>query len=300
MFITILQQIGFEPIEVKPHRIKYQSPFNPSEKTPSFFLFTNKKWNGEDKLKEFNFSCKSTAQGGDIYKFVQLYYNLNFSGSKRKLNELLGIDYQEPNRPTQTKPHSFSFNQELNRPKTEETIKIVKSQPLQNKALFDYINQRGISSTIAKRYLGEVYYKIENKSYFALSFLTDTGGREIRNKYFKGALGKKGISYLKPTPSNRLKLFEGFMDFLSYQELTQESILSHFIILNSASLREQALRAITANYEHIELYLDNDKAGDETTRFFINNLGESKTNDKRRFYKEYKDVNEFLVKKCTV
>ena len=296
MFINLLQTIGFQPIEIKGTRFKYFSPFNPSEKTASFFLFKNKRWDGVDQLKELNFSCKSTAKGGDIYKFVQLYYNLNFSASKRKINELLGLQSQEPNRPIRSEAPIFSFNQHRET-KKEESIKIVKSQPLQNVALLNYINERGISVEIAKQYLGEIYYKIDKKSYFALSFLNDVGGREIRNKYFKGSLGTKGTSFIKHRPSKILKVFEGFMDFLSYQRLADKSIISHYLVLNSASLREQALKQITANYEEIHLYLDNDKAGDETTQFFISNLGENRTNDKRKFYTDFKDVNEFLMSK---
>jgi len=79
---------------------------------------------------------------------------------------LLGAGHQEHNHPTPTNPKtSFSFNQQK-----EESYQIVKTQQLQNKALIDYLmKDRGLVSIDLKRYVSEIYYKIDNKSYFALS-----------------------------------------------------------------------------------------------------------------------------------
>ena len=291
MLLQILRNLGFSPTKEASNGYQYKSPFNPQERTPSFFVFRNSK-SGEYT----NFKDYSSGAGGDTYKFIMSYFHIDFKSAKNKISELIGSNVQEPSRPIQNTPPIFSFNQHRET-KKEESVKIVKSQPLQNVALLNYISERGISVEIAKQYLGEIYYKIDKKSYFALSFLNDVGGREIRNKYFKGSLGTKGTSFIKHRPSKTLKIFEGFIDFLSYQRLADKSIISHYLVLNSASLREQALKQITANYEEIHLYLDNDKAGDETTQFFINNLGENRTNDKRKFYTDFKDVNEFLMSK---
>jgi len=170
----------------------------------------------------------------------------------------------------------------------------VKTSTLKNEALIQYMDERGISKEIACKYLGEIYYKIDNKLYFALSFVNDIGGREVRNKYFKGSFGKKDISSIFPNPKDRrVKIFEGFMDFLSYLEINKKAPLSNYLILNSASLQEKGLKAIEGKFEAFELYLDNDDRGDEATEFFLNNL--SNAVDKRVHYKEYKDLNEFLL-----
>ena len=294
MLNELLQQLGHTPTQTGTTRITYKSPFNPQENTPSCFVFKNDKWDNIDPLKEFNYKDYSSGNGGDIYNFIMNYFNISFVESKKKISEILGIDYQEHNRPTPNQAPSFSFNQ----PKEQQNdnIKIIKTQSLQNKALIDYLlAERGISITIAKRYLGEIYYEINSKRYFGVSFMNDSGAYEIRNKYFKGCTGKD-ISLITPNPRDkRVKIFEGFMDFLSYLEINKNAPLSNYLILNSASMQEKGLVAIQGKFEAYELYLDNDRAGDEATHFFIGNL--DNVTDKRVHYKEYKDLNEFLLPK---
>ena len=294
MLNELLQQLGHTPTQTGTTRTTYKSPFNPQEKTPSCFVFKNKHWDGIDPLREFNYKDNSSGNGGNIFHFVMNYFNLSFMESKKKINEILGTDYQEHNRPTPNKSPSFSFNQQ--KEQQNDIIKIIKTQSLQNKALIDYLAERGISITIAERYLGEIYYEVKSKKYFAISFLNDSGGREIRSKYFKGSFGKKDISLLLLNQKDkRLKIFEGFMDFLSYLEINKNAPLSNYLVLNSVSLKERGLKAVQGKFEAYELYLDNDRAGDETTQFLVDSL--NNVTDKRVHYKEYKDLNEFLLPK---
>ncbi len=289
MLNQIFQILGHQPTATTQTRTTYRSPWNTDEKTPSCFVFPNNKWNGQDPLKEYNYKDNSSNHGGDIYHFIQNYFNISFVDAKRKIIELIGLNCQEHHRPTQKTAPSFSFNQQKEEPK------IKKVQSLQNKALTDYLRERGISKKISERYLSEIYYQIDTKSYFALSFLNDAGGREVRNKYFKGAFGKKDISLILPNPKDtRLKIFEGFMDFISYLEINKTATLSNYLVLNSASLAERALKRIQGNFEAFELYLDNDHRGDKATAFFMHNL--TNAIDKRHHYKDYKDLNEFLLK----
>jgi hypothetical protein len=292
MLNQLLQTLGHTAIAQTQTGTTYRSPWNIEEKTPSCFVFKNNHWDGIDLLREFNYKDNSSGNGGNIFHFVMNYFNISFVESKQKINEILGTE--ENNRASvdaskaQTAP-SFSFNQ----PK-EEQIKIKKVQSLQNKALTGYLKERGISQQIAEKYLSEIYYKID-KNYFAISFANDSGGREVRNKYFKGSFGKKDISTIFPNPKDkRVKIFEGFMDFLSYLEINKTAPLSNYLILNSASMQEKGLNAILGKFEAFELYLDNDQRGNEVTDFFMNNL--SNVVDKRVHYKEHKDLNEYLLK----
>ena len=288
MLNQLLISLGHQPITQTDHTTKYKSPFNPTEKTPSFFVFKNQKWNGEP-LREYNYKDYSSGNGGNIFDFVMRYFNIDFKSAKKRIEELLNGNYTNTlPQPTQTP--NFSFNQ----PKKSYEIK--KTSTLQNKALLDYLLERGISREISEKYLGEIYYRQNNKNYFAISFLNNSGGREIRNKFFKGSIGKKDITLILPNPKDRrLKIFEGFIDFLSYRQMNINAPLSNYLILNSVALKEKALRAIEGKYELYELYLDNDRAGNETTTFFMQNLNNSV--DKRVHYKEYKDLNEYHTKR---
>jgi len=301
MLNQILQTLGHTPTKTTPTRTTYRSPWNIEEKTPSFFVFKNQQWNGQDPLREFNYKDNSSGKGGNIFHFVMSYFNISFRDAERKINELLGVDYQEhsvlgknnhASALDETSKHltPFSLNQQ------KEAYKITKVQTLQNKALLGYLSERKISKKFSEKYLGEIYYQIDNKKYFALSFLNNAGGREVRNKYFKGSFGKKDISLITPNPKDRrVKIFEGFMDFLSYLTINKNAPLSNYLILNSASMQEKGLKAVQGKFEAFELYLDNDNRGDEATLFFMQNLNNA--TDKRVHYKNYKDLNDFLMKR---
>ena len=296
MLNQLLNNLGYKPTGISGSTTTYSSPFV-SEKTPSFFVFSNQRWDNVDPFKEFNYKDHSSGKGGDIYNFIMELFNLSFRDAKDTILDIVG-EHQEHHRPKPKTAPSFSLNQQ------KEAYKIVKTQCLQNKVLIDYIKGRGISKKIAERYLGEIYYKIDNKNYFALSFGNDSGGYEIRNEYFKGSFRKKDISLITPNPKDgRVKIFEGFIDFLSYLEINKNAPLSNYLILNSVSLREKGLTAVQGKFGLYQLYLDNDRSGDEATDYFMQNLKRSERFnsstispiiDMRKRYNEYKDINEYL------
>ena len=145
--------------------------------------------------------------------------------------------------------------------------------------------------------LGEIYYQRGDNNFFSIVFTNNSGGYVTRNKHPKSKinLGKADITTII-NPSKQIKIFEGFFDYLSYLEMTQNTILSDYIILNSVSHTQRALKLIQGKYGLIELYLDNDKSGDEATEKFIKNNSRCKVIDKRKHYKNFKDLNEFLLK----
>ena len=49
------------------------------------------------------------------------------------------------------------------------------------------------------------------------------------------------------------------------------------------------------NYETIELYLDNDSTGDKYSQFILEKY--ENAIDQRAFYKGFKDLNEWLMKR---
>ena len=274
--LKTLKILGFNPTKETSKNIIFKSPFNPSEKTPSFHIFPNS--SGGYSYKDY-----SSGNGGDIYNFIMKYFSLNFPDAKHKLQELTG-DYRE---------ETIKIIPKIESPE----MKIIKTSTLQHPQLIDYLcRERGISPKFHK-YLGEVHYQIGEKTYFAISFGNDSGSRELRNKYFKGSIGKKDISTFKLFPSQkRVKVFEGFMDFLSFLEFKKGMEKSDYIIMNSTSLIDKTIKAIQGKYDHVDLYLDNDKSGDEATAKIILECG-CNTEDKRVFYKGFNDLNSRLINK---
>ena len=294
MLNHILSVIGIKVESQTSRRTTYRSPFNPQEKTPSFFTFAGA--NG------VNWKDYSTGQGGDIYKFVMMYFNLSFPDAKRKIEELSGVSPNvtalDSQTVTQPGTKDFSFKQ----PKSYE---IKKVQELQNMALVNYLTDRGINKDIAiNANVREVYYSLNDKSYFALAFFNDTEGMEVRNAYFKANLINKSVTTVI-AGSKSLKVFEGFIDYLSYLQIAQNHEISDYLILNSVALIKSISSSFWGGYELLELYLDNDKAGDnavlEITQIIKSNTDRNdgvKIIDKRRHYKKYKDLNEYLLGKA--
>ncbi|HIP34099.1 MAG TPA: hypothetical protein EYG89_05190 [Bacteroidia bacterium] len=93
----------------------------------------------------------------------------------------------------------FSFHQQpINLTRSDaKSYRIIKVKSLENQALLNYLKSRCIKIEVAKKYCQEIYYEMNGKNYFAICFKNNSGGFEIRNKYFKGCLDKKEITIIK-------------------------------------------------------------------------------------------------------
>ena len=142
-------------------------------------------------------------------------------------------------------------------------------------------------------FLKEIHYQMNDKNYFGIGFKNNSGGYEIRNKYSKICLGKKDVSTIK-NGSGNVKIFEGFFDFLSFKNIENflEKEPSDYIILNSVSMIHNIKNSL-GNYENIELYFDNDEAGNRAVKMLKNEL--ENIEDCRVLYSDLKDLNEYLT-----
>lgn len=189
---------------------------------------------------------------------------------------------------------SFSFHQQtifIESVPEEKSYEIIQVSNLKNNALIEYLKSRKIDIDVAKKYCKEVYYKIENKTYFAIAFANNSGGFEIRNKYFKGSLGTKDITILKNS-TNCITIFEGFIDFLSYKTLYKfQKKKEDYLILNSISFIEKAIPELK-NYNEKISCLDNDNAGKMATYSLKKNC--ENILDCSFVYYEHNDLNDYL------
>ena len=97
---------------------------------------------------------------------------------------------------------------------------------------------------------------------------------------------------------DKVLVFEGFMDFLSWISCVQQDIpLYDCCILNSVSNIEKALPWITA-HKNIAAFMDNDEAGRNTLQKIIENVpddaGKVCVYDMAKLYEGYNDLNEKL------
>jgi len=245
------------------------SPFNQSEKTPSFRINVEKNiWYDH-----------SMGLGGNIIDLVMILNNCSFAQALKHLKNL-----------------DFSFHQQkepIFKIEKQEIQIIKKIKNLENPALIQYLNSRKINIEIAKIYLEEIYYKQGNKHYFSLAFKNDSEGYETRNAYFKGCIGAKDITTIKSLNNDTLSLFEGFMDFLSALTYFKKvKFKNDVIILNSISNLKKVNFSAYKN-KKIYLFLDNDKAGKDTKKALY--LENSNCVDCSNLYAKFKDFNDFLM-----
>ena len=193
------------------------------------------------------------------------------------------------------KQNFSSFHQQKDYHKKEElptnNYTIIELKDIQHPALLEYLKFRKVENQTA--FLKEIHYQMNDKNYFGIGFKNDSDGYEIRNKYAKICLGKKDITTIK-NDSGNVKIFEGFIDFLSFKNVENflEKEPSNYIILNSVSMIS-TLKNSLENYKKIELYFDNDEAGNRAVEMLKNKL--EKVEDGRILYKDFKDLNEWAM-----
>ena len=174
-------------------------------------------------------------------------------------------------------------------------MEILSAQPLSNPNLLRYLAARAIPLPIASAYCSEVLFQNMNRTYYTIGFANDALGWEIRNMYFKGCIAPKAITTIK-RETDRLQIFEGFMDFLSWQVLNPSST-SNAIVLNSLSLLPRIKEQMMV-YLEVESFLDNDDAGRKS--FAVLRQMFPQVVDGAARYREHKDLNEWLVAQSKV
>jgi hypothetical protein len=271
-----LQNVGFEPKRVAGNDHWYLSPLR-NEKTPSFKI----------NIKLHVWYDFGLGRGGNIIDLGILLYNCTVTEFLEKLS-------------SQRFHNSFSFHQQETNNVRSEVIKkprisIKGVSALHNPELTNYLTRRCISLASACDLLKEVCYSVNGKEYLALGLRNNSGGYELRGlQTFKGAISPKNYSCLE-TGSKALAVTEGMFDYLSHAELDKPIVPepSDWLILNSISLLERA-KHLMSKYEKVYLLFDNDNAGKNAAGNLISLY--PKYQDLSHYYKESKDLNEFLIK----
>jgi len=299
---TLLAELGHEPEREDKGECWYLSPFR--EETDASFKISR------DGRAWYDHGA---GEGGNILDFAIRYWQLSAQDVTGALRELRQLKLDGSSRTTTPTKQGHLWEQGAATSSTSQTtakaqaaskpeslLQITKIQPLQNRALMGYLQGRGIDVATAAHYLQEAYYNLRDKRYFALAFVNDSGGYELRNRYFQGSYEIKNITFLNQEATAQGKavaLFEGFMDFLSALTYTQKPAPSlPVIILNSASMRHRALAKLEEQgFTEIHLYFDHDRTGEELTHWFQQQLADRQVTDQSGLYAGYKDFNDWLM-----
>lgn len=306
---TILDKMGQKAQTKRGLDLWYHSPFR-DEKTASFKV--NKRLN-----TWYDFGL---GQGGTVIDFICEYYGDSVKQALERLenNHLSQTTYshqttayigKKPVKSTAIDPQQSQMNTK----KTSFHIDSVSN--LTDIGLLNYLQSRGINTDIATKYLKQIQFHYGEQTWkqLALGFINDCGGYEVRNAKFKGFIhpkadqlsdtdNQKTISSINIKAGNKLAIFEGFMDFLSY--LTYQNIddfQSSAVILNSVS-NYATVQDLLKNHQFSKVYffLDNDEAGCATLKKLTQSTQEYTVNfqwaDMSERYAGFKDFNAFLKK----
>jgi hypothetical protein len=267
--VNYLESLGFKPSKISRNDFWYISPFR-DETSPSFKVNRNlNRW--------YDFG---DGRGGNLIDFGILYHGCNVRDFLQKMST------------------SFSFQQQNNCPQKEDDdtkkIKILNAKEITSLVLVRYLHNRRIPFNIATKFCKEIDYELYGRQYYAIGFKNNSGGFELRNEKFKASSSPKDITLIK-NDADKVAVFEGFFNFLSYHAIhqKQERPNTNFLILNSTSFFEKSL-PLMQEYKRVHLYLDCDTTGQKCTQKAMA-IDSEKFVDERSLYTNYKDLNDWVM-----
>ena len=276
----ILQNVTTET-EKRGVNLFIKSPFT-SEKTASFCIFQ----------KTDSFFDYSSDFGGDV---VELHRKLNSLSRREAYRQMIQGEFQgtvslinllPPN------PHKVA----------KSTFKVLEIIDIEDQDLINYFYLgRGINPHILKEHCKEIHYEVKGFNNKGICFINNIGGYEIRSAKFKGGFGSKDVKFIQGAgdPDLRkkyLNIFEGFSDFLAY--LTLSNKLNDYYntyVLNSVVFKDRI--KLPDGTQKLRCFVDNDDAGNKAIEYYKVLYGEEMVQDMRGYYKDFNDVNEYLIAK---
>ena len=261
---AVLESFSFFPSK-ENSRTAFYFAFDREEKTPSLSVDFSKN-------TAFDFG---TGKSYDSISIVQTMRRCSVSDALKYL-EQFNFSFQKQNLKLENLPKGYE---------------IIDVKEIQHPALIHYLKSRNVEDQ--KKWVEEIHYRMNDKNYFGIAFKNDSNGYEIRNAYSKICLGKKDITSIK-NDSKDVRIFEGFFDFLSFKKVENylEKQRSDYIILNSVFMINK-IKNDLGNYQNIELYFDNDDAGNRAVEIIKNENQNAK--DCQALYSSFKDLNDWII-----
>ncbi|MBD1259825.1 toprim domain-containing protein [Maribacter polysiphoniae] len=267
--VATMAKLGHFPTKSSEKEAWFLSPFR-SETQASFKV--SKKLN--------RWYDHGAGIGGNVIDLVCLITK----SSVREALKLIGQD--------QT---SFSFQQQpilMTEEENTHKIIIIKIKELTHVALKEYLKSRNIELKTALGYCKEVHYGFKGKSYFAIGLHNESGGWELRNKYYKNSSSPKDITHIR-NGHTKLIITEGMFDLLSIIEVSPRLEAEHdFLVMNSIAFISKTSEIMNC-YLQIDLYLDNDPNGKRTAKKLMEHS--KNCEDKSKLYTGFNDMNEWLI-----
>lgn len=268
-FRVILESFSIFPVEKTSRYAMYYS-VERDERIASLSLYI-----GNNTLFDHGSQKKY-----DQISLVQAIKKVNVSEALSYLRDLTATDYLS----IDTKNI-----QNTKKVKDIKDYEIIISKPVEHPALIQYLTSRKIHAW--KGLLCEIHYKSNESKFFGVGFKNDSGGYEFRNPFQKICLAVKDITTFIEG-NEKIVILESFSDFLSYKSMFPNKD-TDFVVLNSVGMLSRSFK-ILKNYKEINVFLDNDESASKATNTLIEKFNAV---DHRSLYKQYHDLNDFLVSK---
>lgn len=275
--VDYLASLGHQPIKIARQDYWFLSPFR-NENSASFKV--NRKLN-----VWFDFG---EGKGGDLLDFGKRYHNCSINELLEKL-----AGHQQTQNFSFHPPKFAGEKKDLGSGK----ILILEDRRLAAPALVKYLEERKIPIEIAEHFCREIDFLLYQKRHTAIGFQNNSGGYELRNPYFKGSNSPKDVSFFDHGRQQKLTVFEGFFNYLSFHSIIEKEPqqLTNFLVLNSLSFFEKS-REKMETHQQVHLFLDRDPTGSKFTQKAIE-WDKARYIDRSHIYQNRKDLNDWLIKR---
>ena len=292
--VAYLERKGIKPVRRTPTYVMYRSPFR-AEIHPSFKVDTEKNlW-----------IDYAEGRGGSIIDLCMRLKGCTLSEAICRLGQTTSFD-TACNNVEPSKEKAYSSNGSIRLPKEKMANgarRLIDVSDTLPSHLQEYLTKvRCINLEKALPFLKCISYEVRGRRYEAIGFANLSGGYELRdNGSFKGTIAPKDITpiftdkQIEHTTGKTLPvyLFEGFMDFLSFLSMKEE-VNNCCLVMNSVSDIGRSISYLNNHQvSSIRTFLDNDDAGRRVTQELIK--AGFKVEDISRYYKDFKDLNEYHV-----
>lgn len=296
--LSVMAKLGHQPAgpPAAGGNYYFTSPFRPQERTPSFVVCEPKNvWADHGGTPPPG----KKVDGGDVLALIMRLTDLDLAKARLVLRAWAS-DLATPAElalPAAPVGETYAAG--------KVTFTDVRVEPLAMPLLVAYLTDRGINWQLVQRsqrtlaHLQQIFYRTSTstreKPYFGLGWKT-TDGWEVRNSKFQGTIGGKGLTWLLGQKRDEVRVFEGFMDYLS--ALTHFNVVSFeetVLILNSVSMISEAMPTLL-EARLVHWFGDNDQAGERALWLLREALTPARVQSHNELYRGYKDFNDFLTK----
>lgn len=255
----LLARLGFQPAHTSGREIMYRNVLHEDRKKPSLCV--------NDNLGVWY--DHGTGKGGNVIDFGLAFWpGLGMKDVCGKVYEVM----------QQAVPATVSLLKHTRRKQRKTLVqpyfKIDKVCELgKTPSIRQYLERRGIWQE-AQGILQEVHYhsvhsKLQPRQFSAAGHRNDAGSWQVRNKYFKGCLGNKGLT-LFPGDTRRMVIFKDIFDYLSWKHDYPE-LSDSVLMINSFKQLEPAIK-VAMRYPYLTVYFDHSPDGRQSLRQFITEL----------------------------